>query len=250
MIYPEKSDPDLDQHFMRDEKTINKIVSLSNLNSNDTVLEIGAGVGSLTIPLAEKCKKVFAVEIDERLIPTLCQNIQDYKNIEVIIANALNMQYPKFNKIVSNLPFNICEPLLWKLTHMQFDSAIFTVPKKFYKLVKDGKTKMGVISNVFFNVKKLYDIDKKAFDPETRVESIVIRIELKKENFMQKVFAQFDKKVKNAILRSLTMTKRQARLFISKLGLGIILNKKIANLSSRETKKLYRVLNEEKRHIC
>lgn len=253
MILPEKFKINLDQVFMVDTRMVNKIMSISKVNSKDVVLDIGAGVGSLTIPLAKKAKKVYAIEIDESLIPILCRNVPDMDNVEVIIADALNMEYPRFNKIVSNLPYNICEPFLWRMIHMDFDTAVLTVPKSFSKLLSgEKKSKINILAENFFNVRVINDIPKQAFHPKPRIISTIICLKPKKrKTIMKDIMLQNDKKLKNGLLNILSKrtTKNRAKEIIKKLKLGAMLNKKVMNLSYAETKKLSRVLNEEKRNL-
>ena len=94
----------LGQNFLIDKNIANKEVDYANINSKDIVLEIGPGYGILTNCLAEKAKKVVAIEIDKKLFEYL--EINKPKNVILIEGNVLKIDLnslPKFNKVVSNL---------------------------------------------------------------------------------------------------------------------------------------------------
>ena len=106
---------ELDQFFMIDPFTIEEMVELAKVNKNDVVLEIGSGFGFLTEVLAKKAKKVITIEIDKRFERILKREFKKFKNVQIIIGNALNyISKLKFKKIVSNPPYRICEPLMHK----------------------------------------------------------------------------------------------------------------------------------------
>ncbi len=122
--------PDADQHFMIDEKILKKIVSSAKIKSDDVVLEIGAGIGNLTKLLAKKAGKVYAIEKDESLSIALKEETREFGNVELIFGDALKTVTPPYNKLVSNLPYQICEALLQKLTPTEFKLAVICVPQK------------------------------------------------------------------------------------------------------------------------
>ena len=112
-IHPTKK---LGQNFVIDPNTIRKIVSKANLSGDETVVEIGPGLGSLTLGLFEKVDNVVAVEIDQRLAAALPETVEKHtkgKNLEVINADALKLEtLPECQALVANLPYNISVPVL------------------------------------------------------------------------------------------------------------------------------------------
>lgn len=107
----------LGQNFVIDPNTIKKIVSQANLRSDDLVVEIGPGLGSLTIGLLEAVDQVIAVEIDNRLAQLLSQTVEKYapgKRLRVVRADALRVtELPgQPTALVANLPYNISVPVL------------------------------------------------------------------------------------------------------------------------------------------
>ena len=92
-----------DQHFMIDNSLLDEIASYAN--KIDKVLEIGAGKGALTERLAKRAKMVYAIEKDQEFIPELEDKFADIKNVVFMFDDALKVEYPKFDKCISNLPY-------------------------------------------------------------------------------------------------------------------------------------------------
>lgn len=108
------------QNFLIDLHVLDKIVSAADLGKDDIVLEIGPGIGSLTQALAERARRVIAVEIDDRLIPILRQNLADYDNVELIHADFLKLDLSTLDvdrpvKVIANLPYYITTPIIMRL---------------------------------------------------------------------------------------------------------------------------------------
>ncbi|MCD6464377.1 methyltransferase domain-containing protein, partial [Candidatus Woesearchaeota archaeon] len=145
------------QHFLIDEKAIARILNYAFLNKNDVVLEIGAGTGNLTEKLLQKAKHVLAIEKDENLVKVLKNKFRNKKNVTIIHGDVLKIKLPSFNKCISNIPYNICEPLIWKLVRTNFEMCLFTISKKFYeKLTAKPNTKnyclISMIAQHFYEI--------------------------------------------------------------------------------------------------
>lgn len=107
----------LGQNFVVDPNTIRRIVRLAQIRPEDRVLEIGAGLGALTVALAEQAASVIAVEIDRRLLPALGEVVGDLPNVEVVAGDAMGLDYRGLlagrpHRLVANLPYNIATPLV------------------------------------------------------------------------------------------------------------------------------------------
>lgn len=106
------------QNFLIDQNILEKIVAAAELRVEDTVLEIGPGVGALTEALAQKAGAVVAVEIDDQLLPLLRQVLAPYENVRLIHGDALRIDWSEALgpvtslKIVANLPYYITSPLI------------------------------------------------------------------------------------------------------------------------------------------
>jgi 16S rRNA (adenine1518-N6/adenine1519-N6)-dimethyltransferase len=108
----------LGQNFVVDANTVRKIARLANVDSHRHVLEIGAGLGSLTLALAETGALVTAVEVDDQLIPLLHENVDPIDNITVVHADAMKLNWSTLLEggddwaLVANLPYNVATPLV------------------------------------------------------------------------------------------------------------------------------------------
>ena len=222
------------QHYMIDKKLVQFIVDSAELKKNDVVLEIGYGKGALTKELIKKCH-VIAVDIEKNELGLR------FKNIEFIHANILDtIDDLKFNKIVSNIPYNISEPLMKRLFKKNFEVAVLTVGKDFSKLLTEKNNRIGIIANHLYNIESLQDVKRDAFFPSPRIKSAVIKIIPKKElngielKYRSLVFLD-DKKIKNAVEKIVKdKTKKELMKLMKNFGHEKIFEKKIYELSNEE----------------
>jgi 16S rRNA (adenine1518-N6/adenine1519-N6)-dimethyltransferase len=135
----------LGQNFLIDEEKLQEIVCFADLTSEDLVLEIGPGIGTLSLEIAEKCGQLMSVEIDQQMIPVLKEVFNGVRNVEIIHQDALELdltglcedrmrQNPCLRriKIVANLPYYITTPLITKflLSLPQCERMVFTIQKE------------------------------------------------------------------------------------------------------------------------
>ena len=252
--------PNLDQHFMFDKVMIRKIAALAKLGKKDVVFEIGAGIGTLTRELAKKSKTVVAVEIDRKFEDAATRMTRGLKNIEFVWGDALKeIERRNFDVLVSNTPYAICEALIHKLVHKKFRTAVLSVPKGFSEILLAEKgskhySKLSILSGAFFHVELKYAIPQDAFYPAPKTKSVVIKLtplqddDYKKSPamyFARQIFLQKKKKLKNALreaiisaakIKGKTVTKRQAKAIVKKLGQ--IAEKEFQDLSLSEMQKI------------
>lgn len=149
----------------------------------DIVLEIGPGIGTLTLNLALKSKKVIAIEQDPLIFKILERRLEENNitNVEFINEDALNIDFPKFNKIISNLPYQISSPITFKFLNYDFDSSILMYQKEFAKRM-NGKVNTKEYSRLsamlYFkcNVEFLTDVSSESFIPKPKVDSSVVKL--------------------------------------------------------------------------
>ncbi|MGI6054642.1 MAG: 16S rRNA (adenine(1518)-N(6)/adenine(1519)-N(6))-dimethyltransferase RsmA [Clostridium sp.] len=124
------------QNFLIDTHVLDKIIAAANVTKEDTVLEIGPGIGTMTQRLAEAAGRVFAVEIDTNLIPILNETLGDYGNVTVINEDILKVDIKKLTeeggqgrpvKVVANLPYYITTPIIMGLFESGAPIANITV---------------------------------------------------------------------------------------------------------------------------
>jgi len=201
----------LDQYFMIDPGVIEREVRYGELEFSDTVLEIGPGLGFLTEQLARSVQKVIAIEKDKRLEPVLSQELKGYANIEYVWGDALETDWPKFNKIISNIPYSISAPLTFKLLEYDFDKAVLCYQKEFAeKMVAEAGSndygRLSVMVQYYFEPKILEVVPKNAFYPQPKVDSAIVslvRKDVKREPdfdvFIRELFRYPSKDVHNSV---------------------------------------------------
>jgi len=263
---PKKKDVSRDQHFMENSEIIERIVSLGALKARDSVLEIGPGTGSLTKHILSKGAKVTAVESDKRFRPLLKRELGSERKLKLIFENALvAMEKIKFNKIISNLPYSMCESLINRLTRMSFDLAVLSIPEGFARILlakpnEKRYSKLSLKSQSFFSVNTKFKIPRSAFRPEPKTESVVVVIKPLSERdyrnypgkyILKEILLQPKKKLKNALMEGMInlnrhilgkgFTKNLAREAMKNTGIeGRILDKKVEEMSAGDFEKVLR----------
>ncbi len=169
------------QHLLVNVNILKREVEYAYLNKNDIVLEIGAGLGNLTYFLAKKAKKVVAIEKDKRLAEILEKRFKDFGNVEVVVGDALEIDYPPFNKIVSNIPYLISSQITFRILRENFDIAVLTYQKEFAErlVAKPGTknySKLSVACYFYAKAKILEYIPRTVFFPKPKVDSAVVEI--------------------------------------------------------------------------
>lgn len=233
--YKISANKSLGQNFLINDEAVDDIVSSSKICSDDLVIEIGPGLGTLTKELLEKAAKVIAIELDTRMIKILKDRFSLYNNFEIINEDVLkvdleklisdqknNLPQIKNVKIVANLPYYITTPIIMKLLEDRL--SIDTITVMIQKEVADriiatpGKKNTGAITySVYYyaETEAILEVPKDSFIPAPEVTSKVIKLNIRKEppvkpESKEKMF----KTIKNAftqrrktLLNSLVNTK-------------------------------------------
>ncbi len=189
------------QNFLTDRWALQGIADAAELTSNDTVLERGPGIGSLTSYLAEDAGCVVAVEIDKRLVPILHDLLIGYRNVHIINADILRLDLkkelapfmtspdgsPRSLKVVANLPYYITTPVIMKLLENGLDAEcmVFMVQKEVAErmMAKPGGKDYGALSVAVAYYTKpsvIMNVPPDCFIPRPGVDSTVIRLDLNK----------------------------------------------------------------------
>ncbi|MGJ0846816.1 16S rRNA (adenine(1518)-N(6)/adenine(1519)-N(6))-dimethyltransferase RsmA [Tissierella praeacuta] len=216
----------LGQNFLIDGNIVRKIVENGNITSEDYVIEIGPGMGTLTEELALKAKKVLAIEIDNTLIPILEETIGKYNNVEIIHGDILKIDLQKIIeerldggpvKVVANLPYYVTTPIIAKLIedNLNLESIIVMVQKEVAERMAAGSGgkeygSLSVFVNFYSKPEIVLKVPKTVFMPQPKIDSAVIKLtinkelpEVDKEKFFKIVKAAFSKRRKT-ILNSLS----------------------------------------------
>jgi 16S rRNA (adenine1518-N6/adenine1519-N6)-dimethyltransferase len=200
------------QNFLINEKIYDDIIKAADLQPDDIVLEVGPGLGFLTAKLAAKVRRVIAVELDEKLAGYLQTGIdsQDIENVSIINENILDFNledyFQKENlplkyKIVANLPYNISSIFLRRfLTSVHRPEAlVLMLQKEVVERIAAVPPEMSVlaISVQYFAVPQIIrEVKAGNFWPEPKVDSAIIKITIKPQDFDAKTIKDFFRVVK------------------------------------------------------
>jgi 16S rRNA (adenine1518-N6/adenine1519-N6)-dimethyltransferase len=177
----------LGQHFLFDPSILGRIVDAAGLSTEDTAVEIGPGPGALTRLLAERAKKVVAIELDEELFRRLRIELAGYMNIELIKGDALKFPFHTLGrfKVVSNIPYYITTPIIFTLLDAgrNLETMTLTIQKEVAERIvaAPGGKDYGVLSIMVqycASPELKFIIPKEAFRPAPRVDSAVVHIEM------------------------------------------------------------------------
>lgn len=116
-----KFNTNVGQHILKNPGIADAIVEKSFLKPTDTVLEIGPGTGNISVRILEKAKKLIAVELDPRMASEITKRVMgtpSQKKLEVLLGDAIKLDFPPHDVCISNTPYQISSPLVFKLLSM------------------------------------------------------------------------------------------------------------------------------------
>lgn len=236
------------QNFLIDTHVLEKIIRAASIGSDDVVLEIGPGIGTLTQYLCENARQVIAVEIDDMLIPILGETLKDYDNVKIVHNDILKVdvneivsEYPGSSiKVVANLPYYITTPIIMGLfeSGVPIDSITIMVQKEVAERMqaKPGTKDYGALTlavQYYADAKIIANVPPNCFMPRPAVGSAVInlvkhkekRYDVKNEDMLFRIirasFNQRRKTLQNGLnnAANLPYTKQQIAEAIEKMGL-------------------------------
>lgn len=238
------------QNFLIDLHVLDKILNIADVGPEDVCIEIGPGIGSLTQCIAEKAGRVIAVEIDNRLIPILEENLAEYPNVTIVQSDFLKLDLPQFLKeqgvdrpvkVIANLPYYITTPIIMGLFESGIPLASVTVmvQEEVARRMKSGPgTKdYGALSLAVQYYSEPYlaaFVPPNCFIPRPGVGSAVIHLARLPENrvavqdeklmfaLIKAGFGQRRKTLVNSISNSpeLSFTKEQVTAALEELGIS------------------------------
>ncbi|MBN2334288.1 16S rRNA (adenine(1518)-N(6)/adenine(1519)-N(6))-dimethyltransferase [Candidatus Bathyarchaeota archaeon] len=247
-------DPALDEQQLIDEDIIDKLIDFSGVCGDDVVLEIGPGVGNITEGLLRRAKAVTCIEKNPKYILVLRERFKHYPQLEIVLGDALHEKLPSSDRLVSNLPYMICEALLQRLFRMDLKSAALIVPRGFAKILeaKTGEpeySKLSLQAHLFYDSEIYMEVPPSAYLPEPKTETCIISLVPKASSMvadeaLKQFLMQSDKLVKNALREALIRvemcdTKRQSVSFIAESDIpSRTLGRRVSRLSLMEIKSL------------
>lgn len=227
-----------DQHFLISKNIAEKIVNSLDINSSDTVIEIGPGRGILTQFLVKKTKNIIVIEIDRDIVNYLKNK---FENLKVICADFLKYDINKLHlpspfKFIGNLPFSVGNRIIEKIMHYDnWDVAIFMVQKEVGERITAccGSKKYGLLSIIvqnFSTAKKIFIVKRSCFKPFPKVDAMVIKLMRKMPvvglnnwssflKFVNKIFQMRRKKIVNILNKQFNIKKNYVNETLNKLNI-------------------------------
>lgn len=214
----------LGQNFLVDEDVLEKIVDGAEITSEDTVIEIGPGIGTLTRQIAQRAKQTVAIEIDKKLIPILSETLGDMENVRIINEDVLKVDLKELVKsispdrpvkVVANLPYYITTPIIMRFLeeNIPVSTMVIMIQKEVAARInavpstKDYGS-LSVAVQYYCDTDIVAKVPKGAFIPQPNVESAVLRLTVKKDKelelkdealFFEVVKASFSKRRKTLL---------------------------------------------------
>lgn len=226
----------LGQHFLADANTLAKVVEACALQGREPVVEVGAGVGTLSVALAPHAGRLWAVEKDERLLPILRDHVRGCESVEVVHADFRRVALASFGRdlvIVGNLPYGITSEVLLKLIRERslVCRSVLMVQREVGERLAQGPgaraSRLGIHLSAYYNLEVLRRVPRTVFFPAPEVDSVLLslhrlprqRIQSRPEAFEQVLKALFATRRKTACnALAQLVPRRQAERALTALG--------------------------------
>ncbi|MDP8955342.1 MAG: 16S rRNA (adenine(1518)-N(6)/adenine(1519)-N(6))-dimethyltransferase RsmA [Actinomycetota bacterium] len=249
-IRPKKS---LGQHFLIEPALARRIVELAEIGPGDRVAEVGAGLGSLTLALAQAAGEVLALELDRALLPALHEVVGDLPRVRVVEEDALRVDWgsllgPGGWKMVANLPYNVAVPVVMRTLEEEprIEELFVMVQREVGErlVATPGDEQYGAVSlRVAYRAagRVVRRVPTTVFWPEPKVESVLVSLVRRPppvsvdESVLWRVvdeaFAQRRKTLANALVR-LEIERPHAEAILSECGLPVMVRAEQLDLAS------------------
>ena len=251
----------LGQNFLADESILDRIVEAADIAAEDTVLEVGPGLGTLTARLAERAGQVVAVEIDPQLAKVVAEALGPRGNVEVVTEDIVRFDLcarfrPFAYKMVGNLPYYVTSPILRHFLESACKPSLMVVMLQREVaeriLARPGEMSLLAVSVQLYGEPKLVRlVDASAFYPPPQVDSAIVRIDVfpkpavdvDPDTFFTLVaagFAQRRKQLHNALAQRFWMQPGRAPEILREAGIDP--TRRAETLSVEEWANLYRTM--------
>jgi 16S rRNA (adenine1518-N6/adenine1519-N6)-dimethyltransferase len=211
------------QHFLVDPNTVRKIVRLADISADETILEIGPGIGSLTVELAKTTANVVAIEIDESVVSALREVIGDAPNVTLRVEDAMSADLAGIGdcRLIANLPYNVATPLFIRIlsSFPNVRGGLVMVQKELGErwIASPGSHAYNAVSvRVAYHsdARIVSDVPRTVFMPPPKVSSVLVAFDRREVppvdvgdedaffRFVQKAFAHRRKTLRNSLVAS------------------------------------------------
>ena len=231
----------LGQHFLISKRVLRRIIAAADLDSADTVIEIGPGRGILTAELAASARRVVAVEVDERLVGDLRERFRDAANVELVQADAREIDTRTLippgapYKVVANLPYYAASPIVRRFLGADHKPYLMVVMlqrevARNMTAAPGDMTVLSVAVQLYGKPKIISSVPARAFRPAPKVTSAVLRIDVyaqpavevdSPERFIQLVKAGFSarrKQLRNSLQQGLSLARGRSEELLAEAG--------------------------------
>jgi 16S rRNA (adenine1518-N6/adenine1519-N6)-dimethyltransferase len=225
--YRLRPDRRMGQHFLVDPVALERVVSAASLQGDETVLEIGAGLGALTVRLADRAREVIAVEYDRRLMPALREVVGTNPRVQLVSADILEVNLADLlgarpYRVVANIPYQITSMLLRRLLEREPvpDRLVLTVQREVAERVASGPGEMSLLAlgvQMYGVPTVVGRVLSGSFLPPPDIDSAILRVDLHPRPIVPSQlvgpvfrlaragFAQKRKKLRNALAAGLAL---------------------------------------------
>ncbi|PHH62215.1 hypothetical protein CDD81_7342 [Ophiocordyceps australis] len=184
-----KFNTNVGQHILKNPGVSDAIVEKAYLKPTDTVLEVGPGTGNLTVRILERAKKCICVELDPRMAAEVTKRVQgtpEQRKLEMLLGDVIKTELPPFDVCISNTPYQISSPLVFKLLAMPNPprTSVLMFQREFALRLtaRPGDSlycRLSVNAQFWAKITHVMKVGKNNFKPPPQVESSVVRIEPK-----------------------------------------------------------------------
>jgi 16S rRNA (adenine1518-N6/adenine1519-N6)-dimethyltransferase len=257
------------QHFLKDKRTVQRIIDALAPRNDETIVEIGPGTGALTSQLVERAGRVIAVEFDNKLAPLLTEQFGSFPNFKLLMADALATDFcreilpARQARLVANLPYNISTAILQRLIEQRacVGEMVLMLQREVVEriMAPAGSSERGFLSvlvEAYCETEKLFDVAPGAFRPPPKVWSSVIRVRFRREisipredlfwEIVSKGFSQKRKTILNNFRQAsgelAEMLKRNGGASIVLCKAGVELRRRAETFTIEEWKSIARAL--------
>jgi 16S rRNA (adenine1518-N6/adenine1519-N6)-dimethyltransferase len=232
----------LGQNFLFSQDALMKVVEAADLRGEETVLEIGAGVGSLTLCLAPAARRVIAIEIDRNLLPVLREVLESHPNITLVHGDILEQDLNALVGegaycVVANIPYNITSLLIRRLLEAPRspERIVLTVQREVAERIVAAPGRMSLLAlsvRLYGAPRIMARISAGAFYPKPKVDSAIMRVDLHPEpkaatdlipilfKIARAGFQQKRKQLRNALASGLSIPTAQVVSWLREVGIA------------------------------
>jgi 16S rRNA (adenine1518-N6/adenine1519-N6)-dimethyltransferase len=247
------------QNFLVDRTILERIIAAAELTPDEQILELGAGTGVLTRELAERTRRVVAVELEQDMLKLLAETTQAYANVEILARNLLYVDPEELfgqqpYKLVANLPYYITAPTFRHFLESANAPRLFVVMVQYevaQRIIAEpgDLSLLGVSVQFYGQPRVIARVPARAFYPAPKVDSAILRVDVheqipltrpERDRFFRVVQAGFSerrKQVHNSLAHGLHRKDEEIRSWLA--ATGIEANRRAETLSIEEWLRLW-----------